>query len=154
MWFNWWPAGTKPLLEPMLTYYQQGCVTTTWGQFHMWFLNHQLLIKAWKVHVSFKYPRGIIFTIPTIIYRHISGRVTGYPCSVWGSRLSTCLLYVCPFFYKSILNKLVCMLDRMGNTFALLCQYIWIVISCIYYHLSIPVRFILIYTIRIAFKLC
>ena len=37
------PDGTKPLPEPMLSYYQLGPLTFTWGQFHKRYLSHQSL---------------------------------------------------------------------------------------------------------------
>ena len=47
-----------------------------------------------------------------IFSQDIWGFVTGYPCGIWGRRITTFPLYVGPFFIvKSILNNLVCKFD-------------------------------------------
>ena len=42
---------TKPLPEPILTYYQWSPVTITWGQFNNKYLRHQSLKWAWNLLV-------------------------------------------------------------------------------------------------------
>ena len=39
----------------------------------------------------------------------------GSPCGVWSRGLNFCILYVCTFSDKFILNKLVCNFDRMDK---------------------------------------
>ena len=53
------PDGTKPLPEPMVTYYQKGPVMFIWGQFCLRCYSHQSLKFAWNFFkILLKSPRG------------------------------------------------------------------------------------------------
>ena len=47
------PDGTKPLPEPMLTFYHLSPVTFILGQFYKRCLNHQSLKSVWKLYLKF-----------------------------------------------------------------------------------------------------
>ena len=90
----------------------------------------------------------IVFIFPAKIFcRSVSGFVTGCLCGVWGGRLTSSSLWACVGIFAN-LNKLICMFDRMENSFSLLCKYI-----DIFYHLPTSVCFTVIFTSRITFKL-
>ena len=46
------PGGTKPLIEPMLTYYQWGLVVFSWEQFHRNFYSVKT-VYIWKVQAVY-----------------------------------------------------------------------------------------------------
>ena len=46
------PDGTKPLLKPMLTYHQWGCVVFTWGQCHRKCSRYLSLAWVWKLKIK------------------------------------------------------------------------------------------------------
>ena len=59
---------------------------------------HQVIIEMLKMHVSFGL-LYIMFTFPTrIFYRGVPGFETDCPFGVWCRGLTTCPLYVGPFF--------------------------------------------------------
>ena len=56
---HWLSDSTKPSFEPMLTYHQQGPMTSTWGQFHKRYLRHKsinLALKNYSPIISFALP--------------------------------------------------------------------------------------------------
>ena len=62
----------------------------------------------------------------TIICKDASGFVTGCPCHVWCSELTTYPLYVDPLFGQSILNNSwSCEFNIVENNFSLLHIYTW-----------------------------
>ena len=63
-----------------------------------------ILLEYWIGHVSFGL-LYVMFTFPTrIVYRGVPGFATDCPCGVWCRGLTTCPLYVDPFFWKSSLT--------------------------------------------------
>ena len=63
-----------------------------------------ILLEYWMEHFTFGL-LYVMFTFPIrIFYRRVLGFATDYPCDVWCRGLNTCLLYVGPFFWKSILK--------------------------------------------------
>ena len=54
------PDGTKPLPEPMLTYYQLGPLAFMWGHFHEKTRRYQSAKQDWRLHFGncFRSPRG------------------------------------------------------------------------------------------------
>ena len=106
--------------------------------------------RAKKIHFhnpasAYSYHIYIYILSTSIVYIYIistsiciSGFATDCPCGVWGR----CPLYVGPIFWRSILNKLVCKLNRIENSFSLSYEYALIIILNIYHHLNMTDRHI------------
>ena len=61
------PDGTKPLLEPMLTYYQEGFVALIWGHYHKNIWRYQSVkIDNYIFKITFGSPRGQCINISDI----------------------------------------------------------------------------------------
>ena len=159
-----WPVPNVPTTIDTLSIYYTivSPITQTYGCFCPWtfFENTRMNSLLWNSFASclhpnkrLQSPQGEPVTKPG------TGIVTGSPCGDWSRRLTTCPLYVGTCFGKSILNKLVCKLDRMENS----CSYhlnIYIDSTCWYIYIYIHILqhkyfgFIFISTSQIAFYLC
>ena len=58
-----------------------------------------------------------------IFCRGVSGFATDCPCGVWCRELTTCLLYVCPFFWNGLKQKLECRFDIINYKSSLLLHF-------------------------------